>query len=255
MPKRRFSFYQKEQKNLWGRARLWLILAVLSFVVSWLFLHMLDRYLALQPELLKLSAPPSITEALLIPLSQNLIKIMLLVVAVTAGNSVAQERQDGTVNYVLRIPVRQGLNYPIVDKFKSHMWLVVFPVLMTIMVAGLLRLGAEIDWLMVFALILAMVLCCAWLIALALWLSSLTNQSGFAVLLTLVVFMMLWVIGGQTALDDYGINWLNLVLPEQHFNWLSHGQINLSSLLYFMGGTGLFLWMAHCRIKAIKWQQ
>ena len=255
MFKKRFSFYHKEQKNLWGRARVWLILAVLSFVVSWLFLHMLDRYLALQPELLQLSAPPNITEALLLPLSQNLIKVMLLVVAVTAGNSVAQERQDGTVNYILRAPVKAWFNLPIMDKFKSHLWLVAFPVLMLIIVAGLLDLGAEIDWLMVFALSLAMVLCCAWLIGLALWLSSLSNQSGFAVLLTLVVFMVLWIIGGQSALDDYGINWLNLILPEQHFNWLSQGQINLSSLLYFIGGTGFFLWLAHNQVVNIKWQQ
>ncbi|MCW8870548.1 MAG: hypothetical protein OQK49_07570 [Proteobacteria bacterium] len=255
MGKRLFSFYHKEQKNLWGRARVWLILAALSFVVSWLFLHMLDRYLALQPELLQLSVPPDMAEALLTPLSQNLIKVMLLVVAVTAGNSVAQERQEGTLDYILRVPARHWFNVAIIDKFKSHMWLVVFPVLMIIIVAGLLDLGAEVNWFMVLALILAMVLCCGWLISLALWLSSLSNQSGFAVLLTLVVFMVLWVIGGQPVLDDYGINWLNLVLPEQHFNWLSQGQINLSSLLYFIGGSGLFLWLAHCQIEHVKWQQ
>lgn len=255
MSKQRFGFYQKELKYLWGRPRLWLILSVLAFVVSWLFLHMLDRYMALQPELLKLSAPPDVTTALLQPLSQTLIKVMLLVVAVTAGNAIAQERQEGTLNYVLRANHNRLSRLPIVAKFISHLWLIVFPLLLLALVAGLLSMAAEVDWLLVFSMMLAMVLCCVWLIALALWLSSLSNQSGFAVLMTLVVFIALWVMGGQSVLDEYGINWLNVILPKQHVNWLSQGQINLSSIIYFIGGTGFFLWQAQQQIQRIKWQQ
>ncbi|MCX7543792.1 ABC transporter permease [Marinicella gelatinilytica] len=255
MKKQRFSFYHKEQKTLWGRSRVWLILSLLAFVVSWLFLHMLDRYMALQPELLKLSVPPNITEALLLPLSQNLMTVMLLVVAVTAGGSVAQERQEGTLDYLWRIPAKPWFHLPIMAKFKSHLWLTVFPLLMLFAVAALLTLGGDVDWLLVSAMGLALLLGCAWLIALALWLSSLANQAGFAVLLTLVVFILMWVIGGQSALDEYGINWLNLLLPEQHLNWLSQGKINLSSLLYFVGGTTLFLLMAQLQINNLKRQR
>lgn len=255
MAKQQFDFYHKELKNLWGRPRIWLILALLGFVISWLFLHMLDRYLALQPELLKLSVPPDMTEALLLPLGQNLIKMMLLVVAVTAGGSVAQERQEDTLYYMLRIPVTPWYRLPIVQKFKSHLWLTIFPLLTIVAVATLLMMGGTVDWLMVCALLLAVLLCCAWLIALALWLSTMTNQSGFAVLMTLVVFMVMWVVGGQPVLDQYGVNWLNLILPEQHFNWLSRGHINLSSIIYFCAGTGLFLWLAQRKINQLKWQQ
>ncbi|KAA3641670.1 MAG: hypothetical protein DWP95_06350 [Proteobacteria bacterium] len=255
MNKPRFSFYHKERKNLWGRSRVWLILAVLSFIIGWLFLHMLDRYLALQPELLKLSAPPNLSDALLLPLSHNLIKVMLLLFAVTAGNSVAQERQEGTLDYVLRLSPRPWYRLPIMAKFKSHLWLAGFPVLTLLVTAALLSMGGKVDWLMVTAMLVALILCCSWLIALALWLSSMANQSGFGVLLTLVVYMVMWIMGGQTALDEYGINWLNLLLPEQHFNWLSQGQLNLSSIFYFVGGTWFFIAMAQSQIQRLKWQQ
>lgn len=255
MAKQVFSYYRKEHKNLWGRPRLWLILSVLTFVIGWLFLHMLDRYLALQPELLRLSAPPDIHEALLMPLNQNLIKVMLLLVAVTAGSCVAQERQTGTLDYILRIAAKPWYRLPVMDKFKSHLWLVLFPCAILIVVAGLLSPGGSVNIIMLIAQLLAMVLCCAWLIALAIWLSSMSNQSGFAVLLTLVVFVLIWVLGEQSVWDDYGINWLNVVLPEQHFSWLSRGQINLASLLYFIGGAVLFLWLAHGQIRDTRWHQ
>ncbi len=248
-----FKLYDKERKALWGRAGVWIILAALSFIVSWLFLHMLDRYMALQPELLKLAAPPTVTDALLVPLSQNLIKIMLLVVAVTAGTSFAQERQLQTVFYLLRTE-RPLYHSVAMEKFKAHLWLLLFPGLILLTTAIFLSLAGQVNWLQVLAMMLALLLCTAWLVALALCLSVRVNQAGFAVLLCLVVFAGLWILAGQELIGEYGVNWINLLLPVQHFNWLLEGQINPASLLYFIGGTLLWLSWANFQLQQLRKQ-
>jgi len=248
-----FKLYDKERKALWGRAGVWVILAVLSFIVCWLFLHMLDRYMALQPELLKLSAPPTVSDALLLPLSQNLIKVMLLVVAVTAGTSFSQERQQHTIFYLLRTtrPWYRSLS---MEKFKAHMWLLLFPWLILVTSAVFLSMAGHVNWLQVLAMMLALLLCTAWLVAMALWLSVKVNQVGFAVLLCLVVFAGLWILAGQEIMSEYGVNWINLLLPVQHFNWLLEGQINPASLLYFIGGTLLWLSWADYQLQHLRAQ-
>lgn len=249
-----FGLYQKECKTLWRQSRLWLIMAALAFLISWLFLHMLDRYLALQPELLKLSAPPNLTDALLLPLSHNLVKVLLLLVSVTAGTAVAEERQSGTVTMLLRAQRRHWYQSVVMCKFRSHLWLLLFPVLILLVVAVMLSLGGVINWWQVGVMLLGWLLFGSWLIAVALWLSSLTRQTGFAVLLCLVVLSGLWVVGGQAVFDEYGINWLNLMLPEHHLNGLFNSHLNISSVLYFIGGAALFLYWSQANIHRLRHQ-
>ena len=85
----------------WRRPLIWLVLAVLSFILAWLFWQMLDRYSQMQLSLQHLPNPPSVTDALWVPFVHSLAKLMLLLVAMTSGISFALERSQGTIAYLL----------------------------------------------------------------------------------------------------------------------------------------------------------
>jgi len=72
------------------------------------------------------------------------------------------------------------------------------------------------------------------------------------VLLNVVVFVMMWMLNGETLGENYGLNWLSLVSPVHHLQWFCAGEVSLSSLLYFIGGCWLFMWLTTAQFKRLK---
>ena len=241
---------QKDFYVTWRRPLIWLVLALLSFIVAWLFWQLLDRYSSLQVSLQSLPNPPSITDALWVPFVLILAKLLLLLIAMTAGLSLAQERAQKTLWYLL---INRSNYAPVVIAKLMAQWpIFIWIWLQLAVVAALLATGGTINgWQMISGAI-GISLLVFWLMALGQLISSYCQSTGTAVLLNVVVFVLLWMINGETVGEDYGLNWLSLVSPVHHLQWFCAGEVSLSSVLYFIGGAWLFMWLTKNQLKRLR---
>lgn len=241
---------QKEFYVTWRRPLIWLVLTLLSFILAWIFWQMIDRYSQMQISLLNLPNPPSITAALWVPFVQTLAKLMLILVAMTAGVSLAQERAQGTLWYLLIN--RKKLTPIVLAKLVAQAPILIWVWLQLAVVMMLLATGGSINLIQMFSGALGLSLLLVWLMTLGQLISSFCHSTGTAVLLNLVVFVLLWMLGGQNIGQDFGLNWLALVSPVHHLQWFCAGEVGLSSLLYFVGGAILFMWLTSLQLKSLR---
>lgn len=241
---------QKDFYVTWRRPLIWLVLALMSFIHAWLFWQIIDRYSQLQSSLQALPNPPSITQALWIPFILILAKLLMLLIAMTAGFSIAQERAQKTLWYLL---INRTAYWPVVTaKLKAQWPIFIWIWLQLVVVAALLATGGKINpWQMITGAI-GISLFVLWLMALGQLISSYCQSTGTAVLLNVVVFVMMWMLNGQALNEDYGLNWLSLVSPVHHLQWFGAGEVSLSSLLYFIGGCWLFMWLTTAQLKHLR---
>lgn len=240
------SWLKKERLMLWRTPAVWLVLALLMFSCSWLFWLMVDRYTQLQSAFVSMAQPPSVTDHLLVPFFKTMAQVSMLLIAVVSGMAIAQERSQGTWIHVFKQP-----NRLVVNKWLAS-WSVSGFLLVTLGLAWLCLDGASqlhqpVIWLAALALILLL----SWLKALGLYLSSMSSQSGMAILMSLVVFTLLWMLGQNQSVAEYGVNWLVLLSPLKHFDWLAGGQLSVASLIYFLLGTLVFLRLAAWQVAGL----
>lgn len=243
---------QKDFRMTWRRPLIWTVLALLSFILAWLFWQLLDRYLGIQLSLQSLPNPPSVTEALWVPYIMILAKLMMLLIALTAGFSFAQERSQKTIGYLLIN--RSNYAAVVIAKLTAQWPIFIWMWLQLLVVAGLLATGGTVNVLQMLSGAIGISLLVLWLMALGQLVSSYCHSTGTAVLLNAVIFVLLWLLNGETLHQDYGLNWLSLVSPVHHLQWFCAGELGLSSLLYFIGGTGLFMWLNTAQLKRLRQQ-
>lgn len=240
----------KDIKALWRSPVMWSVLALISFVFAWMVWQMLDKYVSLQLDFLALPNPPNITEVLWVPVLLLLAKLTMLLVALTAGVSLAQERAQNTLWYLLIN--NSSMARMIWNKFKAQLILLLYVFMQLIVVAMLFEVGGQLQWLVVLSGMLGMALFVMWLIACGMMISAFCQSTGTAVLLNLVVFVLFWLMGVDGIGQEYGLNWLSLVSPVHHLQWFCEAQISLSSMIYFLFGIWVFLWVASHKIAELK---
>ncbi len=240
----------KDIKSFWRSPFIWLVLAVVSFMMAWIFWQMIDRYNTLQVSFTALPNPPNITASLWVPFAFTLAKMMMVLLALTAGFSFAQERSQRTLWYLM---INQS-NYlhVVFAKFRAQLVMLLFMALQITLVTLLLSTGGELNWPQVVMGSLGLMLFSVWLMSLGQLLSSYCQSTGAAVLLNVVIFVLLWMLGGDVVSKEYGLNWLHLLSPVIHLKWFCEAEINLSSLVYFILGSGLFMLLTAQQIKNLR---
>ncbi len=240
----------KDFYTTWRSPMIWLVLALLSFIAAWLFWQMIDRYTQLQHGFQALPNPPSLTTNLWVPYLLILAKLVLLVVAMTAGFSFAQERAQKTIWYLL---INKQKFIGVVCAKLSAQWpVLLWSWLLLACACIMLAVGGTINFSLILTGTLGLSLLIIWSMALGQLISSFCLSTGTAVLLNVLVFVMLWMLGADILDQEYGLNWLSLVSPAHHFNWFCTGEIGISSLIYFVGGSGLFIWLTSAQLRRLK---
>lgn len=243
------NIFKKECLLLWRSPQTPLLLAVLAFCCAWIFWQMIDRYVTLQDDFTSLSVTPFAAEVLWQPFLLSLTKVAMILLAMSAGRAIAEERAEGSLWYVQSRPM----------SLLWQKWLAQWSVsLMLLLLAGLaawtLNSGVRLLWPQIVLGVLALILLLAWLKALGILLSCYSKQSGGAILLCLVVFSVLWLLGDGSVADDFGANWIALFSPQKHFAWLLKGDWRWVSIWYFIGGTCLFMYLSYRRILGLRYE-
>ena len=240
------TLYQAELKYYLRSSVIWVIVAVSAFIAAWSFLLSIELFTALQVKYAGMSDAPSIVQGIIFPLLSAQSKILIIVVSIIAGLSFSRLSQNQSWSL---ISSAQLSDWKIIQgKYLAILLVCLIFILPTIAAVLSLMFIAGLPFLPVFIAFVGLLLLLLWMLALGLLLSSLVDNTGFAILLCIVSFMTLWLLS-QSAIDaQWGKNWIQAFSPYYHFKQFTSDYIPLASIFYFVVGTFLSLWATNVRL-------
>lgn len=240
---------RKELRILFASPLAWVVLAVLQLVFAWVFLFQLDQYLENLPRLRQLANPPGVTEVVVAMLFGFATIVLLMAVPLMSMRLFADEYRNQTLPLLLSAPV--SLTEIVLGKFLGLMLFLLFAVLLLVAMSVSLALGGPLDWGLIGANVLGIVLLLSAFAALSLFISSLTQQGVVAAFGSFGALLLLWLINASDSDPEALLNYLSLM---RHFDAFNRGLVDTRDVAYLLLFTVVFLVLTIRRLDARRLQ-
>jgi ABC-2 type transport system permease protein len=221
----------REFRSLFLSPMAWTILAILQFILAFLFLSQVEAFTALQPKLAGIEGAPGLTDIIVAPLFGNAGIILLLVTPLLTMRLICEERRNKTMALLLSAPVS---NIDIIlGKYLGILGLMLLmTVLITLMPLSLLS-GGELDLGKLFANVLALLLLVTAFTATGLFMSCIAGHPTIAAMGTFGILLLLWILDWTTGMDDHRSELFEYLSILRHFQNIQSGLISSADVGYF----------------------
>ncbi len=241
----------RELRSLFLSPLAWSILAVVQVILAYLYLSQIDFFLQLQPRLAGVAEAPGITAIIVAPLFGNAAVVLLLVVPLLTMRLVSEERRNQTLSLLFSAPL--SMTEIILGKFVGLMvFLLVQLLLISLMPLALLA-GGTLDFGVLAAAVLGLLLLLGSFAALGLFMSTLTAQPVVAAVGGFGLLLLLWIIdwagSGRDGAAASLFGYLSLV---RHYEPLLKGVCSSTDIIYFLLFMTTFLVLAIQRLDASR---
>lgn len=247
-----FTIAGRELRSLFLSPLAWSILAVVQFIIAYLFLAQIDGYLMLQPQLATIEGAPGVTDIIVAPLLADAGRVLLLITPLITMRLLSEERRNRTLSLLFSAPV--SMTEIILGKYLGVLaFFGVLIALLALMPLSLLA-GTALDLGKFAAGLAGLGLLVAAFAAIGLFMSSLTEQPTVAAISTFGLLLLLWIIDwtGANADQTSGLfAWLSLL---RHYEALLKGLVNSTDVLYYLLISVLFLGLSIRRLDADRLQ-
>ncbi len=251
-----FAIAGRELRSLFLSPLAWSILAVVQLIFAYMYLAQIDFFIQVQPRLPLLPGAPGMTEIIAVPLLGNAAMVLLLVVPLITMRLISDERRNQTLSLLLAAPI--SMRSIVVGKFLGVMTFLLLMLLMILMMPLALLLGGTLDFGVLAAASLGLLLLLASFAALGLFMSSLTAQPTIAAVSTFGVLLLLWILdwAGNNAGSNAGpgndvLAYLSIL---RHYEALLKGVFNSADLIYYLLFIVMFLVLTVRRLDAERTQ-
>ncbi len=176
------------------------------------------------------------------PLFRRIPILVIFLVAALTMRQWSQEAQSGTLEILLTLPVR--IWQLVLGKFLAVMALVVLAFSLTFFIPITVAILGNLDWGPVIGGYLAAVLMAASFAAIGLFISSRTENDIVALILTVVVGSVFYLIGTRGVTEFAGEmlgNILRALATGSRFESIERGVIDLRDLIYYLSLALVFL--------------
>ena len=242
-----FTIAARELRSLFLSPLAWAILAVVQFILAYLFLTQLDTYLLWQPRLAAIEGAPGVADIIISPLLADAAIVLLLVTPLITMRVLSEERRSRTLALLFSAPV--SMTEIIVGKYLGVLcFFLVLLGLLSLMPLSLLA-GTDLDLGKLAAGMLGLTLLVAAFSAIGLFMSSLTEQPTVAAISTFGLLLFLWIINiAITSQDENSVlAWFSML---QHYERLLKGLFHSSDIAYFLLLVLMFLGLSIRRLDA-----
>jgi len=221
----------REFRSLFLSPMAWTILAILQFILAFLFLSQVETFTALQPKLAGIEGAPGLTDIIVAPLFGNAGIILLLVTPLLTMRLICEERRNKTMALLLSAPVS---NIDIIlGKYLGILGLMLLMiVIITLMPLSLLS-GGELDLGKLFANVLALLLLVTAFTATGLFMSCIAGHPTVAAMGTFGILLLLWILDWTTGMDDQRSELFEYLSILRHFQNIQSGLISSVDVSYF----------------------
>lgn len=243
----------RELRSLFLSPLAWSILAVVQFLLGFMFLSQLEYFQMIQPRIAALPENPGVTEMVAVPLYGNAGIILLLITPLLTMRLISEERRNRTLSLLFSAPV--SMTEIIVGKYLG---IVTFMVLVTFMVTLMplsLQAGTSLDMGRLAICALALLLLLGSFSAVGLYLSTLVSQPAVAAISTFGALLLLWIIDWGGTIGTGSGELLGYLSVLRHYQNLLKGVVNTTDLLYFLLVILTFLVLSVRRLDNDRLQQ
>jgi ABC-2 type transport system permease protein len=182
--------------------------------------------------------------------------LMIFLVAALTMRQWSEEQRSGTLEVLLTLPVSHM--QLVVGKFLAVVALVGVALALTLSLPITVALLGNLDWGPVVGGYLASILLAAAYAAIGLFVSSRTDNQIVALILTVLVCGVLYVVGSSGVVDFFGdtaAEVLRAIGAGSRFESIERGVIDLRDLVYYLSLTGLFLTLNVLSLDSKGWSK
>lgn len=234
-----FTIAGRELRTLFLSPLAWSVLAVVTFIMAWLFLLQVDTFMQIQPRLASLQNAPGVTDIVVAPMFSSATIVMMLVVPLLSMRLVAEEKRNGTLSLLLSAPV--SMSEIVLGKYLGLLAFLSLMLGLIVLMPLSLSIGTSLDLGKLAAGALGLFLLLAAFAGAGLFLSTLTRQPVVAAVGTFGVLLLLWLIdlaGQNTGVADGVASYLSLL---RHYESLVKGTFNSADVVYYLLFSATFL--------------
>ena len=248
-----FTIASRELKTLFLSPLAWSILAVLQFILAYLFLTQLETFSSIQAQLANIENAPGITDIIVLPLFGNASIILLLVTPLLTMRLVSEERRNKTLSLLLSAPLT-GTEI-ILGKFFGILGMLLLVVLLISLMPLSLLIGSELDLGKFACNILALSLLVAAFAAIGLYMSCIANHPTIAAICSFGFLLLLWVLDWTTGLEGQQDDVFQYLSILKHFQNIQSGLLNTVDIFYFLLFIATFLILSIRRLENDRLQK
>ena len=209
----------------------WVILALTQLLLAYLFLTHVDYFTSIQAQISAIPGAPGVTEMIAMPLLGNAAIIILLISPLLTMRTLAEERRNETLPLLASAPL--SMSQIVIGKYLGNLGFFLILALLTLLMPLSLSIATTLDYGLLSAGLLGLVLLIASFTAIGTFMSSLTRQPTIAAVSTFALLFLLWIIdwASDSGSEFSILSWLSLL---NHFEPMTQGQINTQDLYFYL---------------------
>ena len=238
----------RELKGLFLSPMAWSILAVVQFILAYLFLAQIDTYMQYAPQLAGMQDAPGVTDVVVAPLFGNAAVVLLLVAPLITMRVLSEEKRNRTLTLLMSAPV--SMSEIVLGKYLGVLGF--FAALLGLLALMPLSLfaGTGLDVGKLLSGLLGLSLLVGAFAAAGLYMSSLTEQPTIAAVSSFGLLLLLWIINWAGSSGEQVSGVLSYLSLVQHYDSLLKGLFNSADVAYYLLFILTFLVLSIQRLDA-----
>jgi ABC-2 type transport system permease protein len=256
-----YAIYRKEMRHYFVSPVAYVCIGVFLFISAYFFDYFLraviQQSFQMEMQSMQFGMPPQFdVPGQVMRVFLGLLSTLILFITPFLTMGVfAEERKRGTIELLMTSPISEI--QIVLGKFLASLSLFAVMLLPTAGYAVYMYLHSEPlpPWRMLLAGYAGILLLGGSLLALGIFISSLTESQLIAAVLTFVAFLLLWVVDlGQTTEGGIGAV-LQYLSASRHYDDFARGIIDTSGLIYYFSFMVLFIFLTVRSIDSMRWRR
>ena len=238
----------RELKGLFLSPLAWSILAVVQFILAYLFLAQIDTYMQYAPQLAGMQDAPGVTDVVVAPLFGNAAVVLLLVAPLITMRVLSEEKRNRTLTLLMSAPV--SMSEIVLGKYLGVLGFFAALLGLLALMALSLFAGTTLDTGKLLSGLLGLSLLVGAFAAAGLYMSSLTEQPTIAAVSSFGLLLLLWIINWAGSSGEQVSGVLSYLSLVQHYDSLLKGLFNSADVAYYLLFILTFLVLSIQRLDA-----
>lgn len=226
----------KELRALFVSPLAWILLAVLQFVLAWIFLLRLDTFMELQPRLAQLANAPGATELIVSPMFSAVAMVSMMAVPLLSMRLIAEERRNRTMTLLMSAPI--SMTEIVLGKYLGLLAFLLLPAILATIMGATLTIGTHLDIGLLATNAVGFVLLLATFAAVGLFASSAARQPVVAAVVTLGILLGSWL--ASLANPDPS-SLMQMISVTRRFESFNAGMIDSGDVIWHIAVIVAFL--------------
>jgi ABC-2 type transport system permease protein len=249
------AIWQREMKSYFVSPIAYVVLTVFLFLSGLFFfgnLTQIVQYTMMQAQMGQGIQPIDVPAYVIQSLLKTMSVILLFLIPMLTMGLFSEEKKRGTIELLLTTPV--GNFHGMLGKYLASLTFLLVLLLSSWLTVSALFFYGQPDWKPILSGYLGMFLYGAALLALGLFISTLTENQIVAVVLTFGLSLVLWLISVFSTSAGISKDIIDYLSVISHLDDFIKGVIDTSHIIYYLTFAFVGLFLAYRSLESMRWK-